>query len=218
MSNLCSPPQRTSSKQANLSVSINVYRQYRAMDRVVALLALCASLANAHTVITYPGWRGNNLITNDSFPFGMQWSYPCEFQTSSHPTPHRRPETNDLLCLGGGLGVSKNRTQWPLNGGAIAVQPGWFAGHSTALFYINMGLGENPTNYSLPMVPVFHITGPSNNPYPGTFCLPKVSLPAGVSPKNGDLASIQVIEVAKHGASQYNVRVITPPKQSDGYS
>lgn len=36
------------------------------------------SLVAAHTVITYPGWRGDNLITNDTFPFGMQWMYPCE--------------------------------------------------------------------------------------------------------------------------------------------
>jgi len=114
------------------------------------------------------------------------------------------------MCVGGGLGVSSNRTYWPLNGGAIAVQPGWFQGHATALFYINMGLGENPANYSLPMVPLFQITGPSNNPYPGTFCLPQVPLPAGVTVKSGDLASIQVIEVAKHGAGQYNVRGLSP--------
>lgn len=41
----------------------------------------------AHIVITYPGWRGNSLITNgtvgvddykpDTFPYGMQWMYPC---------------------------------------------------------------------------------------------------------------------------------------------
>lgn len=61
-----------------------------------------ASLATAHTVIVYPGWRGNNIHTNGTvsledasikpgslginyengtygFPFGMQWMYPCEF-------------------------------------------------------------------------------------------------------------------------------------------
>lgn len=57
-----------------------------------------ASVASAHTVITYPGWRGNNLHTNGtvpednpesrgidyndngtaSFPWGMQWMYPCK--------------------------------------------------------------------------------------------------------------------------------------------
>ena len=44
-----------------------------------ALLCVASAvLASAHTIITYPGWRGNNLITNDTFPYGMQWMYPCE--------------------------------------------------------------------------------------------------------------------------------------------
>lgn len=58
-----------------------------------------AAIAQAHTVITYPGWRGNNLHTNGtlpednpeskgidfsengtaSYPWGMQWIYPCEY-------------------------------------------------------------------------------------------------------------------------------------------
>jgi hypothetical protein len=67
------------------------------------LLAFVAaiSIANAHTVITYPGWRGNNLHTNGtvpehnpeaigvdydngtvSFPWGMQWIYPCKYTTT----------------------------------------------------------------------------------------------------------------------------------------
>lgn len=44
--------------------------------KLLVALAL-AAIASAHTVITYPGWRGNNLITNDTFPYGMQWMYPC---------------------------------------------------------------------------------------------------------------------------------------------
>lgn len=65
------------------------------------------SLAAAHTVITYPGWRGNNLHTsgdlpqhnasllgmnwvpeNDSysFPYGMQWMYPCKPSPASQYT------------------------------------------------------------------------------------------------------------------------------------
>lgn len=61
-----------------------------------SLIALIASFASAHTVITYPGWRGNNLHTNGTVedtnglaaydagnntgimhPYGMQWEYPC---------------------------------------------------------------------------------------------------------------------------------------------
>lgn len=42
-------------------------------------ITLAAStLATAHVILTYPGWRGNNLITNDTFPYGMQWMYPCK--------------------------------------------------------------------------------------------------------------------------------------------
>jgi hypothetical protein len=67
------------------------------------LLAAAAlvSQASAHLVITYPGWRGNNLhdsgktpdntIPEDGlgvhynnqthdleYPYGMQWIYPCK--------------------------------------------------------------------------------------------------------------------------------------------
>ncbi|KAK4244307.1 hypothetical protein C7999DRAFT_17419 [Corynascus novoguineensis] len=148
------------------------------------VLAQClhwAERAHGHVVLTYPAWRGNNLLINDDFPFGMQWAYPC-----------------------GGLTVTTNRTRWPLAGGAVAFQPGWFTGHDTALIYINIGLGGQPNNYSWPITKL-HLDGPSDNPYPGTVCLPKVTLPAEVRSriKSGDLASIQVVEAAEHGAGLF---------------
>ncbi|KAH8883477.1 hypothetical protein GQ53DRAFT_752957 [Thozetella sp. PMI_491] len=146
-----------------------------------AALCLSAQVAVGHTVISYPGWRGNNLIVNEEFPFGMQWMYPC-----------------------GGLSVATNRTYWPTKGGAVAVQPGWFTGHKSALMYINLGLGAQPQNYSWQMVPMFEVQGPTDDPYPGTFCLPQVPLPAGQTPKDGDLATIQVVEAAKHGAALFS--------------
>lgn len=71
------------------------------MLRLPSLIAFLTtwSLVAAHTVVTYPGWRGNNLVTNGttvsgaipegslginyvdgqpSYPYGMQWQYPCE--------------------------------------------------------------------------------------------------------------------------------------------
>lgn len=45
----------------------------------IALCWLWAALAQGHLVLTYPGWRGNTFITNETFPFGMQWTYPCRF-------------------------------------------------------------------------------------------------------------------------------------------
>ena len=72
------------------------------------LLAFVAaiSIASAHTVITYPGWRGNNLHTNGtvpehnpsalgidysdngtvSFPWGQQWIYPCKYTNITFAT------------------------------------------------------------------------------------------------------------------------------------
>ncbi|KAK0734700.1 hypothetical protein B0T26DRAFT_689419 [Lasiosphaeria miniovina] len=157
-----------------------------AMARTAVAFALLACLewaqhAGAHFVLTYPGWRGMTLIANETFPFGMQWSYPC-----------------------GSLGITTNRTYWPTTGGAVALQPGWFRGGSSTLIYVNLGLGEVPNNHSLNMAK-FHVDGPpGDNPYPGTACLPNVPLPAGVAPKSGDKATIQVVELHNHGAGSYN--------------
>ena len=102
--------------------------------------------------------------------------------------------------------MSENRTKWPVTGGAIGLQPGWFSGHAQALIYINLGEGSNPGNYSLVMQPMFGITGPSNLLYEGSICLPQVPLPANFTAKIGQNATIQIIESAQHGAALYNVR------------
>ncbi len=118
--------------------------------------------------------------------------------------------------------VSSNRTYWPIDGGAVAFQPGWFVGHETALVYVNLGLGEQPVNYSWPVTKIY-LHGPTNNPYPGTVCLPKLNLPEEVRNrvKSGDLATIQVVEAAKHGAGMFTVGVTldcvhSSPESSDG--
>ncbi|ESZ99415.1 hypothetical protein SBOR_0177 [Sclerotinia borealis F-4128] len=160
--------------------------------RILSLIAIATSaLVQAHTVITYPGWRGDNLVTNDTFPYGMQWMYPC-----------------------GGMRTTTNRTLWPITGGAIAIQPGWFQGHATAFFYMNLGFGTDgpdggPPNMSNPMTSVMQIVGPSKNPYPGTFCLPQVPLPVNTTVNVGDNATIQVVETAIHGAALYSCVDIT---------
>jgi hypothetical protein len=168
--------------------------------RLIQVLALAVSV-QSHLHINYPGWRGNNLVTNGTvtetdglsiglangtenavYPYGMQWQYPC-----------------------GGLPVGQNRTSWPVGGGALAFQPGLQAGHSKALVYVNLGLGTIPANYSQVMVPVFNIDGPTNTEYQDSICLPRVPLPAGVAVKAGDNATIQIVEAAKHGAALYSV-------------
>jgi len=183
----------------------------------IAFIVATWSLATAHTVIVYPGWRGNNIHTNGTvsetdpaiipgslgitynnetgqtgFPYGMQWMYPC-----------------------GGMPTSRNRTKWPIKGGAISIQPGWFPGHKLAMFYINMGYGNEPLNYSHAMLPRFEISGPSNVQYNGTFCLPQVPLPPGHTPQVGENATIQIIETAQHGAALYNCADITFAEPKD---
>ena len=117
---------------------------------------------------------------------------------------------------GGGISLTTNRTYWPTTGGAIAFQPGWFRGHQTAFAYVNIGFGTEgpdggPANMTQNIVPQFQILGPTNNPYPGTICLPQVPLPANTTVKAGDHATIQVVMLAMHGAALFSVRLLTAP-------
>ncbi|KAK1249055.1 hypothetical protein MKX07_002571 [Trichoderma sp. CBMAI-0711] len=159
---------------------------------ISCLLAL-PLLSRAHTVIVYPGWRGDNLITNETFPYGMQWMYPC-----------------------GGIPLTTNRTYWPTTGGPISFQPGWFVGHATAMLQVNLGLGTDgpdggPLEMKHQIVPPFSIVGPSNNPFPGTVCLDKVQIPnpADIGIKAGVNATIQVLMNAQHGAALFSCVDIT---------
>lgn len=83
--------------------------------------------------------------------------------------------------------------------------------------YVNLGFGTDgpdggPPNMSNPMVSPFQIIGPSPNPYSGTVCLPEVPLPTNTTVSAGDNATIQIVEIAKHGAALFSVRfTILPP-------
>ena len=183
---------------------------------LLTLLSLLSAAA-AHMVVTYPGWRGNNLISNGTvhtgvlgidrdrdgnlaFPYGMQFMYPC-----TCPFPGRRKQRRPLIQPGGGLPTSTNRTKWPVNGGALALQPGWNANHPMAHMYVNIGWGTEPLNMSNSLVPLFQITAPTNEPYNSSFCLPQIGMPANAAARVGDNATIQIIESTIHGASLYTV-------------
>ncbi len=116
----------------------------------------------------------------------------------------------DGYTVGGGMPQTTNRSSWPISGGALSVQPGWFPGHSKAQVYVNIGIQEMgalaPPNMSHPVVPPFEITGPSNDNYPGQWCIPQIGMPANVSLQVGQNITLQVIELAQHGAALYSVR------------
>lgn len=118
--------------------------------------------------------------------------------------------SSNSLFEGGGMPISTNRSLWPVTGGSVGIQPGWFNGHSSAFFYINLGDGTTPENYSSPMLPVFQIKGPNNFLYNGSICLTQIPLPKGYKAVIGHNATIQVIETAQHGAALYNVRNRSP--------
>ncbi|KAK1085813.1 hypothetical protein LTR33_001884 [Friedmanniomyces endolithicus] len=114
----------------------------------------------------------------------------------------------DGYTVCGGMPQTTNRSSWPISGGALSVQPGWFPGHSKAQVYVNIGIQEMgalaPPNMSHPVVPPFEITGPSNDNYPGQWCIPQIGMPANVSLQVGQNITLQVIELAQHGASLYS--------------
>lgn len=75
---------------------------------------------------------------------------------------------------------------------------------------MNIGIIESgmqaPPNYSHPVVGPLEVTGPNNTQYPGQFCYPQVRMPANVTLAVGQNITIQVIEIAQHGAALYSVR------------
>jgi hypothetical protein len=130
------------------------------------------------------------------------------FRISTKEEKKKEKKTEKLTSSppGGGSPLSTNRTKWPVTGGAVAFQPGWFSGHAATRLYINLGEGTNPPNMSLPMVPEVGMLGPTNDQYPDLeVCFPQVPLPAHYNAKIGDNATIQVIMLAQHGASLYSV-------------
>lgn len=77
------------------------------------------------------------------------------------------------------------------------------------MFYINIGVTEPgdlaPMNMSHNAVSPFQLVGPSNDEYDGQFCLPQVGMPKNLDLQVGANITIQVIELAQHGAALYNV-------------
>ena len=106
------------------------------------------------------------------------------------------------------MSETTNRTAWTTTGGSLRLH----VGHHWALTYVNLGLGNNVTNFNISLVDHFNQTGN------GTFCLKetgKAQLAAGLSGAGYDAksvdgvdATLQVIQISTTGAALYNVSVI----------
>ncbi|KAI0020778.1 hypothetical protein F4780DRAFT_347472 [Xylariomycetidae sp. FL0641] len=142
------------------------------MRSLAVALCVVLQLVSAHFAIEYPVWRADTL-ENDSY---SQWEYPC-----------------------GGVpyGVG-NRTDWPTSGGSVSLD----LHHPWTYLYINLGLGDNVTNFNLSLTPsLMNVTGSGN------FCIPSLPLPMEVS--DGQNATIQVVTNGESGSALYNCADIT---------
>ena len=100
------------------------------------------------------------------------------------------------------LGVEGgNRTDWASSGGSLKLD----LHHPWTYVFVNLGLGPNVTNFNYTLTPaaIWNVTGN------GTFCVPSLKLPSGLSPSDGQLATIQVVTLGDSGSALYNCADIT---------
>lgn len=99
------------------------------------LLSLGA-VASAHFHVLYPEWRGDSLELETA----SQWIWPCANISET---------------------TNGTRTKWPTTGGSISIN----GSHPSAFTYVNLGLGQNVTNFNISLVDNFNQTGA------GVLCL-----------------------------------------------
>jgi hypothetical protein len=147
------------------------------LTSTLPILLAGAQLANAHFGLTYPPWRADTLSEESEEIGYSQWVWPC-------------------------ANVSENageRTDWPVAGGAIELE----LHHEWTYLYINLGLGNNVTNFNITLTPqLLNVTGEGN------YCIPSLGLPEGLV-TDGQNASIQVVTNGDSGSALYNCADIT---------
>ncbi|KAH8817207.1 hypothetical protein F5884DRAFT_818997 [Xylogone sp. PMI_703] len=138
-----------------------------------------ADLVFGHTQIWYPEWRANSFIP----PFSQR-IYPCAGINDNATTP---------------------RTLWPLDGGSLNVT----LHDGAAYIFINIGLGENSTNFNYTL-----FSAPLNETGAGNLCFPKLTLPSGIQIQEGTNASLQFATAGHNGEGLYNCADITFSKNA----
>ncbi|RYO79758.1 hypothetical protein DL764_009985 [Monosporascus ibericus] len=141
------------------------------LTAAVAILLAGAKLSSAHFAIIYPEWRADTLSVEEGSTYD-QWVYPC---------------ANVPADAG-------NRTEWPVRGGAVSLH----LHHPWSYVYINLGLGDNVTNFNITLTPqLMNVTGE------GDFCIPELPVPEGAV-REGQNATIQVVTNGNSGSALYN--------------
>lgn len=99
--------------------------------------------------------------------------------------------------------TSLQRTPWPLTGGSVSLE----LHHKWTYLFVNLGFGSYVTNFNVSLNPDGgRLVNETGN---GTFCWNHVQLPSpqklGLTIREGQEASIQVVTVGDSGAALYNV-------------
>lgn len=98
-------------------------------------------------------------------------------------------------------------TDWPLGGGQLVLD----LHHPWTYVFVNLGIGENTTNFNVSLTPAFlNVTGK------GTLCLDKLPVPIDV--QDGTLASLQVVTSGASGSALYNCADIRFKKDAQALS
>lgn len=106
----------------------------------------------------------------------------------------RKTAFTNQYGLGAGVDYKAgNVTDWPLEGGSLKLE----LHHPWAYVYVNLGLGDNATNFNISLTPeLTNVTGK------GTLCIDKLPVPIDI--QDGTLASIQVVTGGASGSALYN--------------
>ncbi|KAM0238138.1 hypothetical protein ACHAPO_004016 [Fusarium lateritium] len=141
---------------------------------------------SAHFGLVFPTWRADTLSEENEDRYN-QWTYPC-------------------------AGVDynkKNLTDWPLEGGSLTLD----LHHEWSYVFVNLGLGENTTNFNISLTPEF-----LNATNAGTLFIEELALPSSFKVSDGDFASIQVVTVGESGSALYNCADIRFKQNAKGPS
>lgn len=164
------------------------------LSKILTSVVALATVVTAHFSIEYPEERGDSFATGAS-----QWIYPCKSPPSSSGLSILQSfsQTNNPPS---GANVnqttSTNRTLWPLSGGAVALD----LHHPWTYVYINLGLGTSYPTFNISLTPeLLNVTGN------GTYCIPAIKLPTGLTINEGQQASVQVVTGGQSGSALYNV-------------
>ncbi|OAA47926.1 hypothetical protein NOR_02416 [Metarhizium rileyi] len=147
--------------------------------------------ASAHFGIKYPSWRADTLAAENKAKYS-QWSYPCPASMATGPL-RCNFYLGTFLSVVGVKYKAGNVTDWPIGGGSLSLD----LHHPWTYVFVNLGLGENTTNFNVSLTPQFwNVTGK------GTLCVEKLAVPIDV--QDGALASLQVVTSGESGSALYN--------------